>query len=52
MYVKVNAFVAYSAGASFNTDKQSDELQMNPKFQSKKKHSFYKARVVLSVADV
>ena len=42
-YLEVNTFVAYSAGASFNTDKQSEELQINAKYQSKIETHFYKA---------
>jgi len=34
-YLELNAFVAYSAGASFNTDKHTGKYKINAKFQSK-----------------
>ena len=34
-YLELNAFVAYSSGASFNTDKHTETIYVNVKLQSK-----------------
>ena len=41
-YLELNAFVAYSAGASFNTERCSGWFQINSKFQSKIETHFFK----------
>ena len=50
-YLKLNAFVAYSTGASFNTDKHTKWISTNEKIQSKIKIHFLLG-VVLAVAVV
>lgn len=48
-YLELNAFAAYSA--SFNTDKQTEKIYVNVKFQSKIQTHFL-IGVVLAVAVV
>jgi len=48
-YLELNAFVAYSAGASFNTDRHTGQFQIYAKFQGKIEPHFLLG-VVLAVA--
>ena len=50
-YLELNAFVAYSAGASSNTDKHTEKYSKNEKFQSKIETHFLLG-VVVAVAVV
>jgi len=50
-YLELNAFVAYLAEASFNTDRHNEKFQIIAKLQSKTESHFFLG-VVLAVAVV